>query len=82
MIWEELLTTSKLVCSTYLNIKAICLLKALHLKYTGENTALHMPGRTAAMIVVNTVHHDFGAITGSHKMVGKVVSTIYGHDQA
>ena len=42
-IWEELLTTSKLLCSTYLKIKGICSLKALkfkHLKYTGENTDL------------------------------------------
>ena len=42
-IWEELLTTSKLLCSTYLNIKGICSLKALkfkRLKYTRKNTAM------------------------------------------
>ena len=41
-IWEELLITLKLLCSTYLKIKGICLLKALkfkRLKYTAENTA-------------------------------------------
>ena len=43
VIWEELLAISKLLYSTYLKIKGICLLKALtfkRLKYTGENTAL------------------------------------------
>ena len=42
-IWVELLTTSKLLSSTYVKIKGICYLKALKfkcLKYTGENTAL------------------------------------------
>ena len=34
MIWGELLTTSKLLCSTYLKIKDICLLKALKFKDT------------------------------------------------
>ena len=38
-IWEELLTKSKLLCSTYLKIKGVCSLKAINLKYTGENTA-------------------------------------------
>ena len=41
VIWEELLTTSKLLCSTHLNINGIWLLKALkskRLKYTGGNT--------------------------------------------
>ena len=41
VILEGLLTTSKLLCSTYLKIKGICLLKVLKfkcLKYTGENT--------------------------------------------
>ena len=41
VIWEELLTISKLLFSTYLKIKGICSLKALklkRLKYTGENT--------------------------------------------
>ena len=40
-IWEELLTTSKLLCSTYLKIKGIWSPKALkfkYLKYTGGNT--------------------------------------------
>ena len=43
MIREELLTTSKHLCSTHLKIKAICSLKALKfecLKCTEENTAL------------------------------------------
>ena len=31
-IWEELLTTSKLLCSTYLKIKGISSLKALALE--------------------------------------------------
>ena len=42
-IWEELITTSKLLCSTYLQIKGICSLKALKckcLKYTRENTGI------------------------------------------
>ena len=42
VIWEELLTTSKLPCSTFSKIKGMCLLKSLIvkcLKYTGENTA-------------------------------------------
>ena len=41
VIWEELLTTSKLLCSTYLKIRGICSLKALkfkRLKCIGENT--------------------------------------------
>ena len=38
-IWEELLTTSKLLCSTYLKIKEICWMKFKGLKYTGENAA-------------------------------------------
>ena len=43
VIWEEILTTSKLLCSTYIKIKGICSLKALklnfkRLRYTGENT--------------------------------------------
>ena len=33
MIWEEILTTSKLLCSTYLKIKGICSLKALKLNF-------------------------------------------------
>ena len=39
-IWEELLSTPKLLCSTYLHIKGACLLalKFKRLKYTGENT--------------------------------------------
>ena len=39
--WEELITTSKHLCSTHLKIKGVCSLKALkfkHLEYTGENT--------------------------------------------
>ena len=43
VIWEELLTTSKFLCSTYSKIKGICSLKALKfkcLKYTGENTVI------------------------------------------
>ena len=32
VIWEEPLTTSKLLCSTYLKIKGICSLKALKFK--------------------------------------------------
>ena len=43
--WEELLTTLKHLCSTYLRFKGICSLKALEfdcLKYTGKNTALYV----------------------------------------
>ena len=43
MIWGELLTTSKHLCSTHLKIKGICSLKGLkfkRLQYTGENTAM------------------------------------------
>ena len=42
VVGEELLTTSKLLCSTYLKIKGICSMKALkfkYLMYTGENIA-------------------------------------------
>ena len=42
-IWEELLTTSKHLCSTYLKIKGVCSLKTLKFKrlnYAGENTGL------------------------------------------
>ena len=52
-IWEELLTTSKLLCSTYLKIKGIYSLKALKfkcLKYTGENTDL-------VVIILNRLTH-------------------------
>ena len=38
-IWEELLTTSKLLCSTCLKVNGVCSPKAVELKYTGENTA-------------------------------------------
>ena len=36
-IWEDLLTTSKLLCSTYLHIRGLKALKFRHLKYTKEN---------------------------------------------
>ena len=41
VVWEELLTTSKILWSTYLKIKGICSLNALKfkcLKYIGKNT--------------------------------------------
>lgn len=43
MFWEELVTTSKDISSTYSKIKGNYSLKALkfnHLKYAGENTVL------------------------------------------
>ena len=45
VILEELLTTPKLLCPTYLKIKGFCSLKAFKfkcLKYTGENTHVYI----------------------------------------
>ena len=41
-IWEELLTTSKLLCSTYLMIKGICSLKALKFREHCNIHNIHM----------------------------------------
>ena len=41
MQWVELVTTSKLLCSTYSKITGNCSQKALKFKHPGENTAIY-----------------------------------------
>ena len=54
VVWEELPTTSLLLCSTYLKIKGISSLKVLKFKYTRENTDIVMWGDGS--LVVTSEH--------------------------
>ena len=57
MIWDKFLTTSKLLCSTFLEIKGVCSLKFNI--YTGKNTGnVRGAGRLGVTMLQNTDNID------------------------